>query len=249
MVVRAQVRRVPFLVLATLLAGCSPASGPPADAGATAAAPATDAAAIGRELAMYRTLLAQGQVELAAPIGQEIVAKYPDSPAAVEVHKTLADVVTRAGAATAARRMKRLWAYQSGTESGGQQVTASIYSSRPAGADRVRLVLRRHSDWGQSAYLYAGGGGFACAGRCTLEMHFDDAPVRKFRAYLPPTGEPALFIEDDRGFIAAMRKATHLGIDATLKDKGAVSLEFDVGGYDPARFPEPGKQGARGSRG
>ncbi|MGA8277542.1 MAG: hypothetical protein WB784_05040 [Rhodanobacteraceae bacterium] len=229
------------LIAALVLGACSQSSNSPQDnrrGQADVAAQAVQAQA-NRELAMYRSLLAKKNYELAAPIGQEIAARFARTTAAVEVQKTLADVVAKAKASSEQRRMKRLWSYQSGTESGGVQNTASIYSSEPQGLnDRIRLVLRRHSQWGQSVYLFGHGAGFVCAGKCSLAIHFDDKPPRRFRAYLPPTGEPALFIEDDARFISEMQKAHKLWLDVTLKDKGSQRVVIEVGGYDASKFPE-----------
>ena len=87
------------------------------------------------------------------------------------------------------------------------------------------------------------GKGFVCRGNCSLKMQFDDAPARNFKAYLPETGEPAIFIADDKAFIAAMSKADTVTIEATLADQGKRSLRFEVGGYDAAKFPELPKAG------
>ncbi|MGA9420893.1 MAG: hypothetical protein WBW61_00920 [Rhodanobacteraceae bacterium] len=229
------------LIAALALGACSQSSNSPQDhrrGQADTAAQAAQAQA-NRELAMYRVLLAKKNYELAAPIGQEIAARFARTSAAVEVRKTLADVVAKAKAGSEQRRMKRLWSYQSATESGGVQNTASIYSSEPQGLnDRIRLVLRRHSQWGQSVYLFGHGAGFVCSGKCRLAVRFDDKPVQRFKAYLPPTGEPALFIEDDARFIGEMQKSRKVSLDVTLKGKGRQTVVFEIGGYDASRFPE-----------
>ena len=140
------------VIAAALIAACS-GNNPPAPT-ATPAAPVQtiDRSQAAKSIDMYRQLLQSKSYELAAPIGQEIVAKYPGSSEAKEVQQTLADTVAKANTITARRRLERLWIYQSGKESGGEQTTASIYSSEPASSERARLVLRRHSAWGQSAY-------------------------------------------------------------------------------------------------
>ena len=218
---------------ALLLAACSP-SPEPAPQSSAAPVSAADAQAA-KELDLYRDLLKQQSWELAAPIGKEIVARFPQSPAAKEVGQTLADTTARATALVTRRRLERLWSYQSGKESGGTQDTASIYSSDSG--DRVRLVLRRHSEWGQSAYLFGSGKGFDCRGTCTLNVKFDDQPAQKLKAYLPPTGEAAIFISDDRGFIARLAKAQKIRIDVAEKGRQPRTLTFEVGGFDAARFP------------
>ena len=228
-------RSLALVFLAALvLAACSDKSSAPATAPAAVAPPADNAQAV-KSVEMYRQLLESKSYELAAPIGQEIIATYPGTPAAKEVQETLADTTAKAAAITSRRRLERLWSYQTGKESGGDQSTASIYDSKSSSGDQVRLVLRRHSSWGQSAYLFSSGKGFECGKGCTLGVRFDDEALR-IKAHLPETGEPAIFITDDRGFLAKMSKAQKVSIDVVLKSKGARTLLFEVGGYDPEKF-------------
>jgi len=232
------------IAAALLIAACTDKSAAPpaAPAGPTPAQQQANAQAA-KAIAMYRDLLQSKSYELAGPIGQEIVDKYPGTAEAKEVQVTLADTVAKAGAMTTRRRLERLWIYQEGKESGGEQTTASIYDSGPSVNDRVRLVLRRHSAWGQSAYLFADGSkGFECSKPCTITAHFGSAPPVKLKAHLPETGEPAIFISDDRDFIARMDKAEKLVLDVTLKGHGAQSLTYEVGGYQPEKFGTPPKK-------
>ena len=232
------------IAAALLIAACTDKSAAPpaAPAGPTPAQQQANAQAA-KAIAMYRDLLQSKSYELAGPIGQEIVDKYPGTAEAKEVQVTLADTVAKAGAMTTRRRLERLWIYQEGKESGGEQTTASIYDSGPSVNDRVRLVLRRHSAWGQSAYLFADGSkGFECSKPCTITAHFGDAPPVKLKAHLPETGEPAIFISDDRDFIARLDKAEKIVLDVTLKGHGAQSLTYEVGGYQPEKFGTPPKK-------
>jgi len=219
------------------LGACSSSQAPQQAALAAApAAPVVDAAQT-KALALYRQLLQGEQWELAAPIGKEIVEKYPGSAAATEVQQTLADATAKATAAITKRRLTALWIYQSNKESGGDQVTASIYSSDLNPDARVRLILRRHSKWGQSVYLFGGGKGFECKDTCNLDAKFDDTPA-KLAAFLPDTGEPAIFIKDDKAFITKLAAAQKLVIKIVEKGKGPRTLTYEVGGYDAARFPQ-----------
>jgi hypothetical protein len=235
-------RRIAFagaaLGFLALCACSSPNAPPPPQNPAKPVVAADPRAAKG--LAMYRELLQSKSYELAGPIGQEIVQNYPGSPEAKEVRETLPDTVAKGTAITTRRRLERLWIYQEGKESGGDQVTASIYSSQPSNDDRVRLVLRRHSAWGQSTYLFGDGKGFDCAkSNCTITATFDDGAPQKLKAHLPETGEPAIFISDDRAFIAKMAKTQKISLDVVEKDKGAKTLVFEVGGYDADKFGTP----------
>lgn len=234
-------RRWPLLLFAAatvLIVACSKSEAPPP---AAAVAPVVDAQGK-KELDLYRQLQQEKSYELAAPIGREIVAKYPQSLAAKEVQETLADATAKAAAITTRRRLERLWSYQSGKESGGVQNTASVYSKDVASEDRVRLVLRRHSTWGQSAYLFGSGKGFECGGTCSLNVHFDEQPPKRLKAYLPETGEPALFISDDKAFIERLGAAQTVSFDVVEKGKGQRTLVFEVGGFDPTRFPPVAKK-------
>ena len=218
------------LPFAVLFAACSQPSAP------TAAAPSAGDAQAVKELQLYRTLREQKAWGLAVPVGQEIVTRFPASAAAKEVGQTLADTTAKASAASTQRRLQRLWTYQSGKESGGEQSTASIYSGADPSGDRVRLVLRRHSAWGQSVYLFSNGKGFVCRGTCLLAVRFDAQPEQEIKAYLPPTGEPAIFISDDKAFIRKLGHAQKISIDVIEKEKGARMLTFETGGFEPAKL-------------
>lgn len=228
-------RKLSLLAAAFALAACSPSSAPPQQQGAPVAAPVADAAQT-KALTMYRQMLDAQQWELAAPIGKEIVDKYPGSAAASEVGKTLADATAKADAAASKRRLTALWIYQKSQESGADQLTASIYSSDRNANERVRLILRRHAKWGQSAYLFGSGKGFVCKGVCALEAMFDGKPAR-LAAFLPDTGEPAIFIKDDKAFITKMAAAQKLTLKVSEKGKEPRTLTFEVGGYDGDKFP------------
>lgn len=226
------------VLLAALCSACSP-PGPTPEEQAAAAAAAVEAQA-NKSLELYRTLLKEESWELAAPIGQEVVEKYPTSAAAKEIAATLADARAKGEAIASRRRLQQLWIYQSGEESGGQQNVASIYSSDAVATSRVRLVLRRHTDWGQSVYLFGAGKGFECRGNCTLPARID-GKAASIKAYLPATGEPALFIRDDRAFLAMLEKARRIELDVSEKGKAPRTLVFEVGGFDASRWPQPEK--------
>lgn len=229
-------RAMALILAAVLPAACSQPAPPPA--APSMPAPETQGR---KELELYRQLQQEKSYELAAPIGAEIVAKYPQSQAAKEVQETLADTTAKATALTTRRRLERLWSYQSGKESGGTQNTASIYSGDPTDT-RVRLVLRRHSAWGQSVYLFGNGKGFECGASCSVGVRFDEQPVQRMKAYLPETGEPALFVSDDKAFLKRLGGAQKISIEVVEKGKGPRTLVFEVGGFDADKFP-PLKKG------
>ena len=225
-----------------LVSACSQQGTPPPAAPSASAQAAANEAAADKEFKLYQQMLAEHSDELAAPVGEEIIRKYPGTSAAAEVQKTLPNIQAAAKAKAEHDRLANLWYYQTANVDGLQH-TASIYSA-PASANSVRLVLRRHVKWGQSVYLFApdGSKGFVCKGECNVTMRFD-GKRETWKAYLPKTGEPAMFIKDDKRFIAALQKAKVIEMDVTSREHGKETLKFEVGGYDPAKFlPLPKKK-------
>jgi len=236
-------------IIFALLSACSSSAPPPAQP-AKPAAPANSDAAAAKELALYDQMRAIQSWDLALSLGEEITNKYAASPAATQVKQTLDDVRAKATGQREARRMAKLWAYAAVAEAGGTQYTAAVESKEPLrsaanakDAERIRLVLRQHPKWGQSVYLLLDNAKFDCSKGCvTLPVRFDDAPAQRMKATIPPTGEPALFIDDDKGFIAKMLKAKVVAIDASIKGEGAKTFAFEVGGYDASKLPNPPKK-------
>lgn len=223
------------VLLVTALAACQQVNPPaPKPAGNPKTA---------QDLNAYRELRAKQSWELAASIGEDLVQRAPGTPEAAEVQQTLAEVKVNAEANRERKRLAGLWTYQTGTESGGAQSTASIYSSTPGSeAERVDLILRRHSEWGNNAYLFGHVPGFECGEECLVDVSFDGAEPVKYKAYSPETGEPALMLRDEAAFVEALSKSKTLKLDVKLKDKGAQTLSFETGGFDPNRFaPLPPK--------
>ena len=223
-----------------LLAACSPHSGTPTPTAAQQKTQA-DATAAARNLDTYRQLLKLHNDEMVVTMGKDIVSRFPNSDAAKEVAQTLPDVEKRYEANHEKNRLAALWTYQVAPMAGGTQSTASLYSRRRGDDEQVRLVLRRHSSWGQSAFLYGSKPGFVCRGNCTISGTADGKPVR-IKAFAPQGGEPALMMGDDKAFIALLGKTRELDLDVTLLNgKKDQTLVFEVGGFDPAKWQPLGK--------
>jgi len=230
-----------------LLVACSQQSGSPAPTAEQQKAQADTAAAAGN-LATYRQLLKLHNDEMVVTMGKDIVSRFPGSDAVKEVEQTLPAIEKRYEANREKNRLAGLWTYQVAPMAGGTQSTASIYSTRAGDSDPVRLVLRRHTSWGQSAFLYGSKPGFLCRGNCTITGKADGRPVR-IKAFTPQGGEPALMILDDKAFIALLEKTGKLELDVTLLDgKRDETLVYEVGGFDPARWT-PLDKGRKGKAG
>ncbi len=229
------------IALAMALGACSN-SPPPVDP-AVAAKAAAEADAT-KEMALYDQMRAHGSWDLATTLGNEVLAKYPGTTAAVTVEKTLGDVRAKSAEQAETRRLAGLWTYTAVPEAGGTQYAAAIVSKQPLARARarVRLILRQHPQWGQSVYLLLDDATFDCHKGCaTLPVSFDGKFAQRMKATIPPTGEPALFIDDDRNFIAKMEKAHIVAIDVTIQGEGDKTVEFEVGGFDPAKLPNKPK--------
>jgi hypothetical protein len=226
----------------TLLACSKTPAPPPPDPAAVAKADAQ--AKANKQLALYEQMRTGGSADIAVNLGDEIVSTYPNTPAAAQVQKTLGELRERTKRESEAKRLSRLWAYNNVPEAGGIQYSAAIPAKEALpGNARIRLVLRQHPKWGQSVYLLLDNATFDCSKGCaTLAVAFDDAPAQRMKATIPPTGEPALFIDDNKGFIAKLEKAQKVAIDVTIKNVGAKTEVFDVGGYDASKMPNKPKK-------
>jgi hypothetical protein len=228
------------LGLAWLLAACSPQTGS-SNTPAAPTAQQAQAADAADKLNTYHQLLRIKNDEMAVSMGHDILDHYPNTPAAAEVAQSLPAVEARYKENSEKNRLAALWLYQVSPMEGGTQSTATIDSSQPSGDGRVRLVLRRHTQWGQNAFLYGEGHGFVCRGNCTIATTVDGKSVG-IKAFAPTTGEPALMIRDDKAFIAMLQKAKKITINVTLVDgEKKEALVYEVGGFDPSKWADVGK--------
>jgi hypothetical protein len=222
------------------LAGCSqPADPAAADSSQAASAKPAEPS---QALDTYRQLVRIGNDEMAVTVGKDIVSRAPASAAAQEVQQSLPAIEKRWTETSEKNRLQALWLYQTSPMEGGTQSTATIYSSRPSGDRMVRLILRRHTAWGQSVFLFGSGHGFDCKGNCTISAKFDDS-TRPIKGFLPTTGEPAMFIRDDAAFIKALQKAKKITLEVTSADQGKQTLVYEVAGFQPDKWAAVGKGG------
>ncbi|HMM56395.1 MAG: hypothetical protein DYH18_00540 [Xanthomonadales bacterium PRO7] len=231
-------------VIATVLSACSGGNAPPPVDPALAAKAAMEAKAA-KQTALYEQMRKSGSWDIAVSLGSEVLANWPDSTAAGEVRKTLDETRDKAATIANMRRLAGLWSYTVTAEDGGTQYAAAIASKETPRLPnaRLRLVLRQHPKWGQSVYLLLDNATFDCKGACaTLPVSFDGAKPQHMKATIPPTGEPALFIDDDKGFIARLEKAKTITVGVKLKGSGEFNAEFEVGGFDPSRLPAKPKK-------
>jgi hypothetical protein len=231
------VRRLALIASALILAACSTGNAPPPVDPAVAAKAANEARAA-KEAALYEQMRTMGSWDVAVSLGDEILKKYPGTSAAASVQQTIGETHAKSAAIADSHRLANLWTYTANPESGGTQYAAAIASQKPVAPNaRLRLVLRQHPDWGRSVYLLLDNASFDCKGGCaTLAVSFDGAKPQRMKATIPPTGEPALFIDDDKTFIAKMEKAKSVAIDVKISGHGAQQATFEVGGFVADRW-------------
>lgn len=226
------VRATALLLAVALLGACSRGPTPAQQAAARKAAMEKQAQ---QALVTYKSMVAKKSYQLAVPLGEQIVNKYPGTQAAAEVQSKLGDLRAKADAQEKKQRLERLWVYQVAPMDGGTQSTAAIDASRPPNVG-VRMVLRRHTAWGLSVFLYAENTpGFVCSGTCTVPATFDGKKV-ELKAYVPKGGRPALMFRGEKSFIAHMEKASVVHLKVRMKATGLRDLEFEVGGFHPDQW-------------
>ena len=239
--------RVALPLAALLLAACGPS--PEERRAAEIAAAEAQAAALEAKLAptlqVYRDAKARGDDRLALASAEVILADGPGSAAAVEVSEDLDALRERARAQREDERLKALWSYVSTPIPGEAtpQRSASMRNQRPESDDEsgfdivptVQLVLRNDPRWGQSTYLVIEEGTFDCGRPCAFDIRFDEAAPKRFAGEASSTGtRPALFINDDAGFIRALGAART--VEIAPRDGRSGPIRFEVGGYEPLRY-------------
>ena len=236
------VRLAPLAICACLLlGGCQDQE--PIEVGPSPA----DEAKAGALLASYESARASQNWEAAEALADQLHEKFPTSAAAGKAASSLPAVRDGAMKARDAHRLQRLWQYQAVEVGKGEQLSATIFSRTVPAEDGevaptadAQLVLRDHPAWGRSAYLLLAQTQFSCGRPCAVQIGFDSRPARRYAGKQADSGKgPALFIEDDGGFITAMSQAKTVRIELPKGSGRIPALVFDVGGYAPARFAKP----------
>ncbi len=221
------------LALLVALSACQPAE----------VDPAFDEARGAELLAVYEAARADGDFEIAEARGDELRQRHGETEAAATMRRTLGEVRVQADKMRDSRRLIRLWEYQKIPAAGGIQNTAALYSrvevdpeSEVAATPDARLILRRHPEWGESAYLVLAQQALTCGPPCVMQIRFDDGEPQRYTGDPADTGTgPALFIEDRDRFLAAMTQATRVRIELPRSGHLVPVFEFEVGGFVPAR--------------
>jgi hypothetical protein len=220
-----------LLVMLVALAACQPAE----------VDPAFDEANGAELLARYEAARADSDFEIAEAHGDQLRQLHGET--AATMRRTIGQVRDEAEKMREHRRLVGLWEYQEIPAAGGIQNTAALYSrvevdpeSEVAANPDARLILRRHPEWGESAYLVLTQQTLQCGPPCVMQIRFDGGEPQRFTGDPADTGTgPALFIEDRDRFLAAMTEATRVRIELPRSGHLVPVFEFEVGGFVPHR--------------
>lgn len=224
------------LALLLALAACQPAE----------VDPAFDEAKGAELLAAYEAARVDGDFEIAEARGDELRQRHGETEAAATMRRTIEQVRAEAEKMRENRRLVGLWEYQKIPAAGGIQNTAALYSrvevdpeSEVKAQPDARLILRRHPEWGESAYLVLAQQSLQCGPPCVMQIRFDDGEPQRYTGDPADTGTgPALFIEDRDRFLAAMTDAQRVRIELPRSGHLVPVFEFEVGGFVPRRHLE-----------
>lgn len=221
------------------LSACGPSEAEK-QAQAQAQAQARSEAAAEKHYQDFRQLMDAQRSDLALSLADYLVATHPQTRAAARIKAELEPLRAQVEEERETRRLQALWVYhdEHDAKAGGRVRSAYIFARDPIGpatngeaAPRARLVLRRHPQWGDDVYLLSDRGHFSCASPCRLKVSFEPGQSRTVPGEIPPTGEPAIFVRDFKGFIRDLPQARTVSIEAVLKEGGPQTLHFEVGGY------------------
>ena len=236
-------RHIPLCIAVALLAACGPKEDPQAAAQAAAAKQAQLEQAAEAQAKQFEEAFAKEDWKLARGYGDILEMEHPNSAAAKRIHPKLLEAKTRIAAQDEQRRMAALWAYQTQPATGGNQLSAALYSKDPVETDGkarhpVRLIFRDHPEWGRSSYLVLEAGDFACKGGCKVRVRVDDEAPKSMSSTRPNTDEAiAMFIDDERTLWRLAKRAKRLSIEFPVKAGGTRTAVFETGGLDAQKMP------------
>lgn len=230
------------IALVALLPACR--GGDPQAAAQAAAAQAAAQERAAEDMArQFDDAVAAQNWHLAKGLGDVLLMDHPASAAAARIKPRLEEIRAKAEAEAQQRRLAALWSYGEEPVKGGTQLSAAIYSQEPVdtdggGAHPVRLIFRDHPDWGRSAYLVLEAGDFDCYAGCRLKV-VADGKTHALPGSRPRTDEAiAMFIDDHKALWKLAKASKQLSIEFPTKGVGRKTVDFEVGGLDPARLPK-----------
>lgn len=108
-----------------------------------------------------------------------------------------------------------------------------------SGPQHATLALRTHPRYGKDVIFRIERGQLLCRSYedCTILVRFDDGKAQSFSAVgAADNSTETIFIRNYSRFVASMQKAKTVRISVEVYQQGAPVFEFDVSGFDAARY-------------
>lgn len=103
------------------------------------------------------------------------------------------------------------------------------------GQQHARLIVRKHPRWGLDVLVEVERGQLICDfDNCTINVRFDDGPIKAFRVTKPSDhSSETFFIASEGAFVAQLSKSKRTFIELTFFQNSAHTIEFLTDGFKP----------------
>jgi len=107
-----------------------------------------------------------------------------------------------------------------------------------AGKQYALLFLRNNPKYGKDVYIRITKGQMICGvSSCSVAVRFDDGAAQNWPASAPKDGDSTfLFLRNYDSFVKQLARAKRVRIQPTVYQQGDVMMEFQVEGFDPAKY-------------
>lgn len=135
------------------------------------------------------------------------------------------------------------WSYDSDIDQmrGATDLFARVSSNNtvnfgfPYNEANMSITLRKSAKYGNDIYVGIHDGQFTCSSfdGCSIKVKFDDGGIQTFSMSTAEGGtSDVIFVQNQARFLAALRKAKTVMIEASFYNQGAQQFSFDVAGLD-----------------
>lgn len=172
----------------------------------------------------------------------------PPEPVSPEEVAAQEEERKRQDAERAQRALADKWRYAATTDEMSSRVsrTAEVRSENTvdfdfpySGRQHATLQLRSHPTFGRDVIFLIERGQLLCRqiDRCEVRVRFDDGQAQTWTARPPADHSTThLFLDSYDRFLQQMRRAQVVRIQPEVYQEGSPIFEFQVGGYDHARY-------------
>lgn len=223
--------------------------------------PSRTAADVLADLEKERTA---GRPDVALKIARDLINEHGGTPEADTAAKQIPELeaaikaaeeaervrVAEAAAAAEAQRLADKWAYSVNEDpmTSRKSRFAIIESENTVdfdfpyqGLQRGRLMLRDHPTYGRDVIFSIERGQLLCPSYddCQIRVRFDEGNPERWNAVGPSdNSSTSIFIRSQARFVQKLRAAKVVRLQVPVYQQGEPMFEFQVGGFDYARYRE-----------